>query len=148
MNWQTVLTIGVPFIIAATMRRLLPGPLRIATRVTSGYGWRELHGVQNFHAAVDLAAPIGTPVYASQAGRIKHSETTAGGLQAVVTGANGIKTGYAHLDRYATSNDAFVDKGDLIAFTGNTGFSTGPHLHITHYRNGERVDPSLYIDLV
>ena len=100
------------------------------------------------HKAIDLAADRGTPIFAVAAGNV----TFAGwdgeyGYCVVIRHANGIKTRYAHANALCVSAGATVAQGDMIATVGNTGLSTGNHLHFEVIVNGVRVNPGPYIGL-
>jgi len=121
-------------------------------RVTSGFGWRKhpTLGTQKFHTGVDLAAPIGTPVVATEEGFISQAQHKRGNA---ICGNNvtvkhpGIEgeTRYEHLDRFSPKalKGGWVKKGDVIGYSGSTGRSTGPHLHYGQYRKGRPVDPGV-----
>ena len=112
---------------------------------TSGFKWRwgKLHG------GVDLAVPEGTPVYAADNGKV----IVAGDLDngygnyIILDHQNGYKTLYAHNSELLVSVGDIVAKGDKIALSGNTGNSTGPHLHFEVQVNDEKVDPQQYLTL-
>ena len=106
-------------------------PLKIAIRITSGF--TAMRGNRP-HAAIDLAAPENTPVYAMDDGIITaawNDTGNGGGLSLTMKHANGFTTGFAHLNKnnFLKVGSA-VKRGQLIALTGNTGTSTGPHLHL------------------
>jgi LysM repeat protein len=97
-----------------------------------GYSRRSqgLHGPGN--RGVDLAAPTGTPIYASASGTVLLARVGwngAYGNMVVITHSNGTKTLYAHMSKIATSTGKSVYKGEIIGYVGSTGRSTGPHLH-------------------
>lgn len=104
---------------------------------TSGYGMRvhPILKVPKFHAGVDIAAPTGTPVYATADGYVSQaqhkSSGSAEGNNVVIAHPGGQATKYAHLDRFAPRalKGGQVKKGELIGYVGTTGRSTGPHLH-------------------
>jgi murein DD-endopeptidase MepM/ murein hydrolase activator NlpD len=111
-------------------------------RVSSCYGWRwgALHG------GVDIAAPIGTPIYAAHSGVVKRAGTATGfGLAVYILGDDGYVTVYGHVNRYFVSVGERVRAGEQIAEVGNRGQSTGPHLHFeAHPRGvmyGGQIDP-------
>ncbi|NKY34440.1 peptidoglycan DD-metalloendopeptidase family protein [Nocardia speluncae] len=106
---------------------------------TSGYGAR--WGVQ--HLGVDIAAPIGTPIYAVADGEIIDAGPAAGfGMWVRVLHADGTITVYGHVDTTTVSIGEYVLAGDQIATMGNRGFSTGPHVHFEVWLNGsDKVDP-------
>ncbi|WP_092202217.1 M23 family metallopeptidase [Blastococcus tunisiensis] len=102
-------------------------------RVSSCYGAR--WGVT--HYGVDIAAPIGTNVYAATSGVVKRAGSATGFGQAVyILGDDGYVTVYGHVNRYFVSYGERVSAGEVIAEVGNRGQSTGPHLHFEVHRNG------------
>lgn len=112
-------------------------PLPAGTfRISSPYGYRihPISGVRKFHAGVDLAAPIGTPVYTPFDGVVTYAGWMNGYGNTVMVTHGEIMTLYAHLDKYVVKVGQKVKAGELIAYVGNTGNSTGPHLHWGAYR--------------
>jgi murein DD-endopeptidase MepM/ murein hydrolase activator NlpD len=102
-------------------------------RTSSCYGWR--WGA--LHAGVDLAAPIGTPIYAATSGTVKRAGPATGfGLAVYILGDDGYVTVYGHVNRYFVSAGERVSAGEQIAEVGNRGQSTGPHLHFEVHPNG------------
>jgi len=107
-------------------------------RITSRYGMR---GV-NFHNGIDLAAPVGTEIYSPADGVVSFViNNTLGGLQIGVKHNNGFTTGYAHLSETNRKVGDAVRQGEVIAKVGNTGTSTGAHLHFTVRQGGMVVNP-------
>ena len=109
---------------------------------SSGYGYRW----GSFHKGVDWYVPQGTTVTAAAAGTV----TRAGwygdyGYCVDITHDNGTMTRYGHLSEVTVSVGQYVDQGQQIALSGNTGRSTGPHLHFEIRINGEAVDPLPYL---
>ncbi|WP_432278868.1 peptidoglycan DD-metalloendopeptidase family protein [Nocardia carnea] len=106
---------------------------------TSGFGAR--WGVQ--HLGVDIAAPIGTPIYAVADGEVIDAGPAAGfGMWVRLLHADGTITVYGHVDTTTVSVGDYVLAGDQIATMGNRGFSTGPHVHFEVWLNGsDKVDP-------
>ncbi|RZU33433.1 peptidoglycan DD-metalloendopeptidase family protein [Blastococcus saxobsidens] len=111
-------------------------------RVSSCYGWRwgALHG------GVDIAAPLGTPIYSATDGVVRRAGPATGfGLAVYVEGDDGSVTVYGHINRYFVSEGERVAAGEQIAQVGNRGQSTGPHLHFEVHPNGAmyggQVDP-------
>lgn len=102
-------------------------------RITSGFGYRvhPIAGVRKMHEGLDIVVPIGTPVYAPADGVVEFSAAKGGYGNAVSIkhGNSGYTTFFAHLSRSSVSVGQKVKRGDLIAYSGNTGSSTGPHLH-------------------
>jgi murein DD-endopeptidase MepM/ murein hydrolase activator NlpD len=116
----------------------------IRGRLTSPFGWRNdpISGVRRFHAALDLAAPIGVPVKAAMDGRISAvGENSTYGKFIILSHSGGYQTMYAHLNAVSVKRGDYVDQGSKIGEVGNTGYSTGPHLHFAVYKNGKAVNP-------
>ncbi len=91
----------------------------------------------SFHYGIDIAAPIGTPVYTPLSGRVSRSGAASGFGQAVyITHDNGDVTVYGHVSRIFVSTGQRVYAGQNIAAVGNEGYSTGPHLHFEVHENG------------
>jgi murein DD-endopeptidase MepM/ murein hydrolase activator NlpD len=114
-----------------------------ARRQFAGWGPRLLPRV-SMHEGVDLAVPIGTPVYAASDGVIETAGPYAGyGNYVRIDHGDGLATAYGHLSRFAPGlkPGIRVVRGELVAFSGNTGRSTGPHLHFEVLTDGEPVDP-------
>ena len=108
-------------------------PLKKYKRFSDGFGYR-MHpvfkGERIFHFGQDIAVKMGTPVYAPADGVVEYAKKKGGyGKFLLINHSFGFKTGYGHLSRYAVKEGDYVSKGDLVAYTGNTGRSTGPHLH-------------------
>jgi len=105
-------------------------------------------GSQEFHDGIDIAAPIGTPVVAPRYGdvlAVGHSPSF--GRFVRLSHGDGYVSFFAHLDSVNVSIGQSVSQGDRIAYSGNTGWSTGPHLHFGLFRAGQFVDPIAYVDL-
>lgn len=128
-------------------KTLLKTPLP-GSRITSGFGMRKspILGYTRFHPALDFSAPSGTPVLAGGDGRVifaRYNDTY--GHHIKLSHANGYETLYAHLSGYAGNirKGARIIQGDTIGFVGNTGMSTGPHLHYEVLYQGEHINPSV-----
>lgn len=114
--------------------------------LTSGFGPRKhpILKTVRIHKGVDWAAPIGTPVYAAFSGKISYAGDGGDyGIIIKIIHGRGRATRYAHLNRIATGArpGRRVKAGDIIGYVGNSGRSTGPHLHFEVYRNNKAVDP-------
>jgi len=123
--------------------RLFNYPVRGA-RLTSPFGWRNdpFTGVRRHHAAIDLAAPLGTPIMAAKNGRVSAlGYDRVFGNFIILSHANGFQTLYAHLHTINVRRDEQVRQGARIGTVGSTGLSTGPHLHFAIYRNNRAVNP-------
>jgi len=123
--------------------------------ITSKYGPRNapVEGASTFHRGIDIACPEGTPVYAAEAGTVITADTGfhgGGGTTIFINHGNGYYTCYMHLSELKVRVGDVVTKGQLIALSGNTGRSSGPHLHFGVYQGGSSkefsVNPSLYFD--
>lgn len=115
--------------------------------LTSAYGMREspISGNMLFHKGIDLAAPIGTPVYACKSGEIISATTdeTYGNF-IIIQHENNMQSVYAHLSKFQTT-EGYVRSGSIIGYVGSTGLSTGPHLHFEIRQNGKNKDPANYL---
>ena len=139
-------------------------PLRSSFVPTDRFGYRSnrflteptAHGGdgRQFHAGLDLAAPEGTPIYATGdatvhwAGSISPRQDAPSSLYGnfvILDHGNGIRTVYAHCDRLAVQAGQDVRRGEQIAWAGSTGRSTGPHLHYEVVVNGRPMDPELFV---
>ncbi len=112
--------------------------------VSSRYGWRW----GRMHKGIDVAGPIGTPIVAVQSGVVTYSRFNDGGYGNLVeiTHPDGSLTLYAHNDRLLVREGQRVSQGQQIAELGNTGFSTGPHLHFEYHPAGQgAVDPIAFL---
>ncbi|MDR1603272.1 MAG: M23 family metallopeptidase [Gracilibacteraceae bacterium] len=118
--------------------------------LSSGYGYRSnpFGGrTSEFHDGVDYSCPYGSPVYAAAAGTVVFSSYEGGfGYKVSIDHGNGIVTYYAHNSRNLVQPGDIVDKGELIAYSGNSGRSTGPHLHFGASVNGASVNPLSFYD--
>lgn len=116
--------------------------------ITSDYGSRNhpVLGRSIFHEGMDLKAAIGTKVYSSADGIIELTRYNGGyGNMLVVSHSYGFKSVYGHLSRFAVQPGEFVKKGQLIAFSGNTGMTAGPHLHYEVRFMGEPMNPEPFL---
>lgn len=125
-------------------RFLMKTPINGA-RLSSRFGKRRhpISGYTRLHKGTDFAAPTGTPIYAAGHGTIERASRYGGyGHYVRIRHANGYKTAYAHLSRYARGmrKGKRVRQGDIIGYVGSTGASTGPHLHYEVYQNGRAID--------
>jgi len=116
--------------------------------MSSGYGMRThpVLGGRRAHAGIDLAAPTGTPIYATADGLISKAESFSSyGLFVSIEHGAELQTRYAHMSRIAVAPGQRVKKGDIIGYVGSTGRSTGPHLHYEVRIAGEAVNPVPYM---
>ena len=117
-------------------------------RISSGFGYRihPIYKVAKLHTGLDFAADIGTEIYATGDGVVEKTESvyTGYGNSVVIQHGYGFQTRYAHMSKIIITQGQKVTRGQLIGLVGNTGSSTGPHLHYEVMRNGEKVDPAFY----
>lgn len=116
--------------------------------LTSSYGMRThpVLGGNRKHHGIDLAAPTGTPVYATADGVVSRADWFSSyGLYISLEHGASLQTRYAHLSRLAVAAGDVVKKGDLIGYVGSTGRSTGPHLHYEVRVDGVAVNPIPYM---
>lgn len=109
---------------------------------TSGFGNRS----RGFHAGIDIGVPIGTPVAAASDGHVLFAGEASGyGTAVYIQHLGGLVTRYGHLSKVMVRRGQQVDRGERIALSGNTGNSTGPHLHFEVRSGGSAVDPLKYL---
>lgn len=120
-----------------------------AMRLTSGYGMRK-HPVlrrRAKHRGVDLAAPTGTPIYATADGTVGRADWFSSyGLYISIDHGGELETRYAHMSKLAVNAGQQVKKGDVIGYVGSTGRSTGPHLHYEVRVAGKDVNPMPFMN--
>lgn len=119
--------------------------------ITSGFGLR-IHPILNdleFHEGIDIANETGTPVYATADGVVRAISYENGyGKRMFITHQDGYETQYAHLYSYQVREGEPVRKGQIIALMGNTGMSTGPHLHYEVIKDGDKLNPSPFLNRI
>ena len=120
----------------------------IKGRITSGFGNRTnpVTGAKGLHNAVDISAPMDTPIVAPLNGIVSAKYFNNSGGNQIIIDSGYAKFGFAHLNRYAEGIKvgSIVSKGQVIGYVGNTGISTGTHLHFTLRLNDVATDPSKY----
>jgi hypothetical protein len=117
-------------------------------RLASGFGMRihPIYKIAKMHTGLDFTADIGTEIYATGDGVVESIESKFSGYgqHVVINHGFGYESLYAHMSRVAVRPGQKVRRGQIIGYVGNTGTSTGPHLHYEVIKNGEKVDPSFY----
>lgn len=116
--------------------------------MTSSFGMREhpVLGGRRAHTGVDLAAPVGTPIYATADGLVSKAAWFGGyGLFVSLEHGGELQTRYGHMSRLNVAEGQAVRKGDVIGYVGSTGRSTGPHLHYEVRVDGAAVNPIPYM---
>jgi murein DD-endopeptidase MepM/ murein hydrolase activator NlpD len=117
--------------------------------LSSGFGARKAPtaGASTYHKGVDWSTPTGTTVYASNAGTVAFAGWASGyGYAVYINHADGRQTRYGHLSKVLVSAGQTVSQGERIALSGNTGRSTGPHVHFEIRINGTAVNPLKYLN--
>ncbi|MFW5697485.1 MAG: murein hydrolase activator EnvC family protein [Fimbriimonadaceae bacterium] len=134
---------GVPGPFTGSFINPTPG-----ARVSSNYGMR-IHPIartRRMHTGIDLAAPTGTPIVASAAGKVIFAGWKRGyGNTVIVDHGGGMSTLYAHCSSITVGNGQIVNMGQTIARVGSTGYSTGPHLHFEIRQGGRHQNPRNYV---
>jgi murein DD-endopeptidase MepM/ murein hydrolase activator NlpD len=104
--------------------------------------------IYQLHEGIDIGAPLGTPILASDEGVVVESRVSIGyGWIIVIDHGNGMQTLYAHMypGNVKVRVGQKVSKGQVIALVGSNGWSTGPHLHFEVHKNGQLIDPELVL---
>lgn len=117
------------------------------SKMASGYGTRidPIYGTRRFHAGMDFAAKVGTDIYATGNGTVIYADWKQGyGMCVIVSHGFGYETLYAHMDSYLVRTGQQVVRGEKIGEVGNTGKSTGPHLHYEVRVKGQPDNPAKY----
>lgn len=116
--------------------------------MSSPYGWRTLNGRREFHYAIDIAAPRGTPVLATKSGKVKSAGwvTTGGGWQVVIDHGGTYYSYYNHMNsRPIVSAGQMVSQGQVIGYVGDSGYAFGTHLDFKIYYNAKVQNPANYV---
>jgi len=114
------------------------------SKITSNFGTRRIYNdvTKSYHTGVDFKAKLNTKIIASNNGIVKISKNRFyAGNSIIIDHGHGIYTCYFHLNKMLVNEGDFVQKGDTIALSGNSGRSTGPHLHFATFVNGIQVNP-------
>ncbi len=145
--------------LAATGSAPLPaGPIQpgsggiiwpVSGPIASGFGSRTINGSYEYHPGVDIAVPEGTPIRAAAAGSVIFTEPEASsggyGNYTCIDHGGGLSTCYAHQTSFAVTAGQSVSQGEIIGYTGCTGYCLGPHLHFEVRIYGEVTDPMGYL---
>ena len=115
-------------------------------RVASGFGMRmhPVYNVPKMHYGIDFTAKTGTDIYATGDGKVERVRKSYSGYgkHVIINHGFGYKTLYAHMHEFSVKQGQKVKRGDIIGQVGNTGTSTGPHLHYEVIRNNKKIDPT------
>lgn len=130
----------------ASIPSIQPIPNKDLSKTASGFGVRihPIHKIPKFHAGMDFTAKPGTPIHATGDGRVTFADYASNGYgqHVVVDHGFGYETLYAHMSEIHVRRGQKVKRGDVLGRVGNTGLSSGPHLHYEVLKNGEHVDPA------
>jgi murein DD-endopeptidase MepM/ murein hydrolase activator NlpD len=134
---KTVMLASIPGIQPVSMK----GPARVA----SGFGYRihPIYKTPMMHEGIDFTAPIGTEIYATGNGVVAKTEYNGRGYgnNVVINHGFGYSTLYGHMSRFNVRPGQRVNRGDIIGYVGNTGSSTGPHVHYEVIKGSSKIDP-------
>ena len=134
-------------LLLASMPAITPISLK-QSYLSSGFGLRfhPILKIRRMHAGIDFGARTGTPIYATGAGKITKVSTrfSGPGKNVEIDHGFGFKTRYLHLSEFKVKVGQHVKRGELIALSGNTGTSSGPHLHYEVHKNRKQVNPIHY----
>ncbi|MEX2596491.1 MAG: M23 family metallopeptidase [Salibacteraceae bacterium] len=132
-------------VMLASIPAIQPVSNKDLTRMASGYGMRidPHYKTPAFHEGMDFTAPTGTPIYATGNGVVTRADKNARGYgnHVRIDHGFGYLTLYAHMSKVAVEPDQKVSRGEIIGYVGNTGKSSGPHLHYEVQKNGRAVNP-------
>ena len=120
----------------------------VSGEITSPFGWRThpIFGNQRYHSGIDIAAEYGTPICAAQSGVVITAGWIDGyGNTIMIDHGGGIVSLYGHNQSLAVNVGQSVNQGQVVAYCGSTGNSTGPHCHFEVRLNGDSVDPNNYL---
>ena len=146
-NYQTHEELHSNYQLRSDLYRNTPSIYPTFGRISSPYGKRKhpITGKKDFHYGVDMANKKGTPVYATASGRVKVASRTAKmGRYIKIDHDFGFETVYGHMNRLLVKKGQSVEKGQMIGRMGNTGDSTGPHLHYEVHRYNRYRNPAKY----
>ena len=132
-------------VMLASIPAIQPVSNKNLKQMASGFGMRihPIYKTQQFHDGMDFTAKIGTPIYATGNGKIEKVESSARGYgkYVIIDHGFGYKTLYAHMSKFKVTIGQKVNRGDVIGYVGNTGLSSGPHLHYEVHKYGEKINP-------
>ena len=113
--------------------------------ITSWFSWRRdpFSGRNSFHNGLDIGVPMGTPICSAMEGTVNETGySPIMGKYVIVRHSGGWKTLYAHMSSITAQNGQYLSRGGRLGLSGNTGYSTGPHVHFSVFKNGKAVNPA------
>lgn len=129
----------------ASIPGIQPVSIKGAARVASGFGYRihPIYKTAMMHEGFDFTAPIGTEIYATGNGVVAKTEYNGRGYgnNVIINHGFGYSTLYGHMSRFNVRAGQRVNRGDIIGYVGNTGASTGPHVHYEVIKGNSKIDP-------
>ncbi len=132
----------------SSMPAIMPISNKSLKSTASGWGFRyhPIYKIKQFHYGMDFTAPIGTKIYATGDGVVKDVQSIGGGYGSWIMIDHGFdyQTLYAHLSGFNVKVGEQVKRGHVIGYVGNSGTSTGPHVHYEVHKNGQPVNPQYY----
>lgn len=132
-------------------QKIMPPVESYSKIVSSNYGYRKhpIDGVLKKHQGVDFSVPAGTAVFSTYYGIVLSSKYERGyGNTILIDNRGGFRTRYGHLMSLFVGKGEYVTPGQLIGLSGNTGHSTGPHLHYEIIVEGKKIDPLLFLNIM
>ncbi len=126
------------------MGEVFAWPINASWRLSSNFGPRSdpFTGTSSYHTGIDMACPQGTEIKAAMSGTVAVAGwSNVFGNYVIIKHIDGYQTLYGHMSKIYAKKGKFVSQGTVIGLVGSTGYSTGPHLHFTVYKNGKLVNP-------
>lgn len=132
----------------ASIPAIQPVTKKGIARLASGFGYRihPIYKTSMMHEGIDFTCPIGTEIYSTGNGTVEKVEYNGRGYgnHLIINHGFGYSTLYGHLSRFAVRPGQRIKRGDIIGYAGNTGSSTGPHLHYEVIKNRKKINPINY----
>jgi len=135
------------FKMLASIPAIMPIAIKDFGRISAGFGWRmhPIYKTRKYHHGMDLTGKIGTPIYSTGDGVVIQARKERGyGRKIAISHGYGYKTIYAHLSGFNVKKGQKVKRGEVIGYLGNSGVSTGPHLHYEVRKNNITMNPLNY----
>jgi murein DD-endopeptidase MepM/ murein hydrolase activator NlpD len=134
--------------LVSSMPAIMPISNKSLKSTASGWGYRyhPIYKIKQFHYGMDFTAPVGTKIYVTGDGVVKDVQSIGGGYGrwVLIDHGFGYETLYGHMNGFNVKVGDQVKRGSVIGYVGNSGTSTGPHVHYEVHKNGEPVNPQYY----